>query len=192
MPNSISSFTDAFKGGFRKNRFLVEGNFPDEMITTTTPPTPPPTGSNEKIKFHVLAAEMPGAQLGVVNFPYRGRLIPYVGDREYAPWIFQVLDDSNSGLYKKFHDWSNRINDHLRNEHSSTPTSEDSFEEQLLVGTWSISQLDLNGEVHKKIVVEQCWPSYVSEIQFNMADTGFNAFAVKLRYNYIRILNINY
>jgi hypothetical protein len=181
MPNSISSFTNNFKGGFRKNRFLIEGKFPGDTGTDF----------NEKLKFHVLAADMPGAQLGVVNFPYRGRLIPYVGDREYAPWIFQVLDDRSSGLYKKFHDWSESINNHETNEHGSSSPTDDTFNEQLLVDKWSISQLDLDGTVTKKITIQQCWPSYVSEIQFNMADTGFNAFAVKLRYNYIKIDGIN-
>ena len=173
MPNSIGSFTTAFKGGFRKNRFRVDGAFPGGSLDV-------------KLQFHVLAAELPGSQLGVVNFPYRGRLIPYIGDREYAPWIFQVLDDSNSGLYKKFHDWSQKINNHATNTHDAG--TDDSFNTHMLVDKWSISQLDLNGNATKTIKIQQCWPSYVSEIQFNMADTGFNAFAVKLRYNYFEVV----
>ena len=177
MPNSISSFTTAFKGGFRKNRFLVTGRFPDD--TTDSP----------KLEFHVLAASLPSANLGIVNFPYRGRLIPYIGDRTYEPWIFQVLDDRGSGLYKKFHDWSEKINNHDTNEHAYE--DDDSFEEALSVDKWTIQQLDLSGNETKTITIQQCWPSYISPLEFNMAETGFNSFAVKLRYNYIEIGEIN-
>jgi len=177
MANSISDFTTAFKGGFRKNRFVVSGTFPDDK------------DPDSKLEFHVLAASLPSANLGIVNFPYRGRLIPYIGDRTYEPWIFQVLDDRGSGLYKKFHDWSEKINNHATNIHSYE--EDDGFSEALLVDQWSISQLDLSGTETKTVTIQQCWPSYISPLEFNMAETGFNSFAVKLRYNHIQIAEIN-
>lgn len=177
MANSISDFTTAFKGGFRKNRFIVNGKFPGD------------TANDPKLNFHVLAASLPSANLGIVNFPYRGRLIPYIGDRTYEPWIFQVLDDRGSGLYKKFHDWSEKINNHSSNEHAYG--TDDDFSDALLVDKWEISQLDLSGTPTKTIKIQQCWPSYISPLEFNMAETGFNSFAVKLRYNYIQIDTIN-
>jgi hypothetical protein len=183
MSNAISSFIGGFRGGTRKNRFKVSGTFP---VDGTQPDT--------KLNFHVLSASLPNSTLGIVNFPYRGRLIPYVGDRSYEPWDILVLDDRGAdGLYKKFVGWSESINSQVNNTHNMGDTDNwfSDGNELIQNGTWSIEQLDLDESKLKKIQLEGCWPGFISPLQFNMAETGFNSFAVRLNYNFIKIETIN-
>lgn len=180
MPNSISNFITGFRGGTRKNRFKVTGTFPNGA-----------GGDADKLKYHVLSASLPNSTLGIVNFPYRGRLIPYVGDRIYEPWDVLVLDDRGSGLYQAFQGWSELINNHQTNEHAYG--DDDSWfagsagGDAIQGSSWLIEQLSLSGDVIKKITLKSCWPGFISPLQFNMADTGFNSFAVRLNYNYIDV-----
>ncbi len=184
MANSIQDFISGFRGGTRKNRFKVTGVFPTG------------TGAdNTKLEFHVLSASLPNSTLGIVNFPYRGRLIPYVGDRTYEPWDILVLDDSRSGLYNAFQGWTELINNQETNEHAYA--GDDSWfgggaaDAAIQNNSWFIQQLDLNGTPIKKITLRSCWPGLVSALQFNMAETGFNSFAVRMNYNYIEVGDIN-
>jgi hypothetical protein len=184
MANSIQDFINGFRGGTRKNRFKVTGTFPSGV-----------GGDDTKLEFHVLSASLPNSTLGIVNFPYRGRLIPYVGDRTYEPWDILVLDDSVAGLYNAFQGWTELINNQESNEHAYV--DDDSWFGGSAAGaaiqddSWYIEQLDLNGSPIKKIILRSCWPSTVSALQFNMAETGFNSFAVRMNYNYIQVDGIN-
>lgn len=182
MANNIDNFINGFRGGTRKNRFKVEGTFPSGIA-----------GSNEKLQYHVLSASLPNSTLGIVNFPYRGRLIPYVGDRTYEPWDILVLDDRGAGLYKAFQAWSEKINNQASNEHAYG--ANDSWfqgtADAIQNSSWKINQLDLGGSSIKTITLRSCWPGFISPLQFNMADTGFNSFAVRLNYNYISITGVN-
>jgi hypothetical protein len=184
MSNSIQSFINGFRGGTRKNRFRVTGRFPSGS-----------GGDETKLQFHVLSASLPNSTLGIVNFPYRGRLIPYVGDRTYEPWDILVLDDSVAGLYNAFQGWTELINNQATNEHDYV--ADDSWfggaavDAAIQDNSWYIEQLDLNGDTTKKITLRSCWPSTVSALQFNMAETGFNSFAVRMNYNYIQVEGIN-
>lgn len=184
MANTIQDFIAGFRGGTRKNRFKVSGVFPTGS-----------GGDATKLQFHVLSASLPNSTLGIVNFPYRGRLIPYVGDRTYEPWDILVLDDSVAGLYNAFQGWTELINNQETNEHAYV--ADDSWFGGTAAGaaiqdaSWIIEQLDLNGAMTKKITLRSCWPSTVSALQFNMAETGFNSFAVRMNYNYIQITDIN-
>ena len=182
MSNAISSFISGFRGGTRKNRFKVSGTFPEGVTDT-------------KLNFHVLSASLPNSTLGIVNFPYRGRLIPYVGDRSYEPWDILVLDDRGAdGLYKKFVGWSESINSQANNTHGMSGGTDNWFSgSNALIqnGTWFIDQLDLDEVSIKKVTLQGCWPGFISPLQFNMAETGFNSFAVRLNYNFIKIETIN-
>jgi len=182
MSNAISSFISGFRGGTRKNRFKVSGTFPSA------------TSADTKLNFHVLSASLPNSTLGIVNFPYRGRLIPYVGDRSYEPWDILILDDRGAeGLYKSFQGWSEEINSQAGNIHSMSGTDNwfSADNELIQNDTWSIDQLDLSETSIKKITLQGCWPGFISPLQFNMAETGFNSFAVRLNYNFIKIDTIN-
>ena len=65
MAQSIYNFKSEFYGGTRKNRFLVEGSFPNGQWN----------------KFQVLGASLPQVTLLTNEFNHRGRKLKLPGDR---------------------------------------------------------------------------------------------------------------
>jgi len=176
--NSISNFISGFKGGLRKNRFVVNGVLPTSSSTTLS--------EAQKLKFHVLSTSLPNSTLGIVDFPYRGRKIPYVGDRIYEPWDITVLDDISGGLYARFQAWTELFNKQADNEHQA---DSDSFS-NIISDSWYVYQLRLDGGVEKAIRLRECWPTFVSPLSFQMDSSAFNSFTVRMLYNYIEIQGI--
>jgi hypothetical protein len=168
MPTTLSQFISNFKGGTRRNRFLITGTWPAGSVNATT-------------TFHILTANLPASNLGMVTVPWRGREINFAGDRQYDPWEIIVLDDTgaNVNLWKSFHQWQKSINDHRSNTHTA---SNDAF--NTLKTDWRVQHLNLNGSVIKTMLLKGCWPALVGPVQFNMKENTFNTFAVRMNYDY--------
>lgn len=170
MP-SITNFTSNFKGGTRKNRFLVEAVWPSGVGSPIA-------------TYHVLAATLPSSTLGRVTFPYRGRQVHFAGDREYEDWEISVLDDSpvQGTLWRAFQEWHKKINGHASNTHSA---NDESFTN--LKQPWIVRQKDLNGNTIKNMRLIGCYPSIVGPIDFDMGSQVYNTFVVKMAYDYFQI-----
>lgn len=181
-PHQISAFIDSFKGGFRPNRFLVEGSI----------------GAGENVtKFHIQTASLPGSKISTIEIPYRGRIFKMPGNREYSGWDITVLDDvDESGgtrLWDDFHQWSENFNDHESNKIDSaiatsfgaaTPSQETAGKG---MNDWTIKQLDIDGNPRKEITLVNCWPSKVGPIILSMdKNDELVIFSVTLQYQYIK------
>jgi hypothetical protein len=168
--HSISEFIGEFNGGFRPNRFRVQGDFGSAGTKTTT--------------FHVRSSTIPSSSLTTIMLPYRGRNFKMPGVRTYTPWQITVLDDSKEAggisLWEDFHDWSERINSHKDNITTSTSLN---FDKEM--ATWTVFQLDINGKEIKQIDLLYCWPAEVSPITLNMDDNeSLSTFSVTMEYSY--------
>lgn len=170
--NSITDFIGAFGGGYRPNRFMVNGK-----VGTVS----------ETLTFHIKAASLPASSISTIMVPYRGRNFKMPGNRTYTPWQITVLDDNETegtALWGRFHDWSNKINDHLDN---ITNAADLNFGDQLQ--RWNIYQLDINGAVSKQIDLINCWPAEVGPIILNMDDNEtLSTFTVTLEYSHYDIV----
>lgn len=170
--NSITDFINGFGGGYRPNRFRVQG-----AIGTLGSP---------ELKFHIKAASLPASSISTIMIPYRGRNFKMPGNRTYAPWQITILDDNETegtALWGHFHTWSNQINDHMNN---ITNAEDLNFGSQLKL--WTIYQLDINGEETKKITLQNCWPAEVGPIILNMDDNEtLSTFTVTLEYSHYAI-----
>lgn len=171
--NDISSFINAFGGGYRPNRFEVVGNIGN---------------TNKTLTFHIKTATMPPSTISTIMVPYRGRNFKMPGNRTYAPWQITVLDDNEAegtALWGHFHTWSNTINDHLNN---ITNSQDLNFTNQLKI--WNVYQLDINGKRTKHIELRNCWPAEVGPITLNMDDNEtLSSFTVTLEYSHYSIVN---
>jgi|688.fasta_scaffold912897_2 hypothetical protein len=175
--NSISEFIGAFNGGFRPNRFRVQGTLGSVGSPTMT--------------FHVRSANLPASSLSTIMIPYRGRNFKMPGNRTYAPWQIVVLDDNtNSGnsLWEPFHQWSEKINSHTANISNSSTTLDFSNE----MKDWNVFQLDINGNTKKTITLKNCWPAEVGPISLNMDDNeSLSTFPVTLEYSWYEINSVS-
>ena len=91
-------------GGARSNLFEVEITFPGDIGISETL-------LSDKVPFLVKAAEIPASNLGNIPVPYRGRVLPFAGDRTFDPWTVTVINDTDFAIRDAMERWSNSIND---------------------------------------------------------------------------------
>jgi len=85
----------------RPNLFQVDLTFPQSIITNT--------GLTELGKFTVRAANLPSSTMGVIEVPFRGRVLKIAGDRTFEPWTITVMNDSRFSLRTAFEVWLEAI-----------------------------------------------------------------------------------
>ena len=85
----------------RPNLFQVDLTFPQSIITNT--------GLTELGKFTVRAANLPSSTMGVIEVPFRGRVLKIAGDRTFDPWTITVMNDSKFSLRTAFEVWLEAI-----------------------------------------------------------------------------------
>lgn len=184
MGNSITSFKTAFGGGTRANRFEVVTSFPVSVGSTSTGIAASPT----EAKFKIFATSLPKAEVGTIQVPYRGRLLNFAGDRAYGFWTISVYDDSGTkNLWKAFNRWKEILDGHKTHE-----VLGDDFAYNFLQTDWILNQLDLNGAPGstsplRTITLRNCWPSQVSNLDFDMAKADQSIFSVVLTYDWFEI-----
>ena len=85
----------------RPNLFQVDLAFPTGIINNAS--------LIELGKFTVRAANLPSSQIGVIEVPFRGRVLKIAGDRTFEPWTITVQNDSNFVLRNAFELWAASI-----------------------------------------------------------------------------------
>ena len=104
----IQSFKSRVAGDFsRPNLFKCVVDFPTGV-----------TGKDEASKlgeFTVRAANLPATQLGIVEVPYRGRVLKIAGDRTFEPWTITIMNDKNFVLRNAFESWAQGVQEYTQN-----------------------------------------------------------------------------
>ena len=92
---TIDDFKANVAGDFaRPNLFQVDLNFPSGIINNSS--------LINLGKFTVRAANLPASQVGVIEVPFRGRVLKIAGDRTFEPWTITVQNDSQFALRSAF------------------------------------------------------------------------------------------
>lgn len=71
---------------------------------------PANSSGDRKTSFMVEASQIPAATIGTIQVPYFGRQLKLAGDRTFAPWSVQVINDEDFLIRNAMEEWSNRIN----------------------------------------------------------------------------------
>ena len=85
----------------RHNLFQVDLAFPTGIINNSS--------LINLGKFTVRAANLPSSQIGVIEVPFRGRVLKIAGDRTFEPWTITVMNDSGFVLRSAFELWASSI-----------------------------------------------------------------------------------
>ena len=85
----------------RPNLFQVDLAFPSGIINNAS--------LVNLGKFTVRAANLPSSQIGVIEVPFRGRVLKIAGDRTFEPWTITIQNDSNFVLRNAFELWASSI-----------------------------------------------------------------------------------
>lgn len=93
-------------GGARPSLFEIRLDLP-----------PLATGSDEeeKVRFLAQAASIPASTVAQIPVPYFGRVVYVAGDRTFAPWAINIVNDEDFKVRASIEKWLNAINTHISN-----------------------------------------------------------------------------
>ena len=99
---TIDQFKANVKSDFaRPNLFQVDLAFPSEILQDSD--------LVNLGKFTVRAANLPSSQIGVIEVPFRGRVLKIAGDRTFEPWTITIMNDSQFKLRSAMELWASSI-----------------------------------------------------------------------------------
>jgi len=153
-------------GGARPNLFKATINFPGYA-----------NGDAELTSFLCEAAQLPGSTFGIINVPFRGRILKMAGDRTFPEWTVTIINDTDFTIRNSFERWMNGINSHSANTGLAAPIA---YEADLFV-----DQLDRDGESIKRYNFRGSFPTDLSAIDLSYATTDeIERFQVTFAYQY--------
>ena len=175
----IFTFRDQVKDFARPNLFQVEIYAPPILSDGVSPSVGGVSGSQADANevaaggsnldassasafgtFLVKAANIPSSVVGVVDVPYRGRMLKIAGDRTFEPWTVTVLNDQSFKFRAFFEAWSSNIQA-LQQNYQNANTIAD------YQAMAKVRQLDRKGEVIRTYKFEGIWPSNISAIELD-------------------------
>jgi hypothetical protein len=153
-------------GGARPNLFKATINFPGYA-----------NGDAELTSFLCEAAQLPGSTFGIINVPFRGRILKMAGDRTFPEWTVTIINDTDFTIRNSFERWMNGINSHSANTGLAAPIA---YESDLFV-----DQLDRDGESVKRYNFRGSFPTDLSPIELSYASADeIERFQVTFAYQY--------
>ena len=105
MPN-INEFKSRLQGGVRPNLFQVDIVFPTASFDLGDNKT---TASSlaEAGRYLCRSAQIPAANQGLIEVPFRGRFLKIPGDRTFEPWTATFYNTTDFDLRAAFEQWIN-------------------------------------------------------------------------------------
>ena len=94
--------------GARPNLFNISINMNNLVL-------PNGAQASQKIAFMGKSAQLPGSTVGTVPLYYFGRELKFAGNRNFADWTIQVINDEDFSIRKALEQWMNNINSHAGN-----------------------------------------------------------------------------
>ena len=108
MAFNVAEFRANMVGdGARPNLFSVSLNFPTIVANGSA--------ASQKVTFMAKAAQLPGSTIGTVPVYYFGREHKFAGNRTFADWTLQIINDEDFAIRNSIESWMNAINSHAGN-----------------------------------------------------------------------------
>jgi len=153
-------------GGARSNLFKVTLNFPTYA-----------GGDVELTSFLCKSAQLPASSTGVMEIPFRGRVLKMAGDRTFENWTVTCLNDTGFVVRDAMERWVNGINAHSANTGLVNPTD---YQTDL-----TVEQLDRNSNILKRYDFRGAFPVSVGSIELDYDQvTAIEQFSVEFAYQY--------
>ena len=203
MAKTISNFRSQLSGGgARPNLFEVSiENFAGSSGNLVQPDNPgagigwPGDGTQENFRFLCKATSMPTQTIGVVDIPFRGRILKVAGDRTFEPWSVTVINDESFNIRKAFETWTEKINAIETGVGAVDPGQYmgQGFIKQLsrskTAGATSIAADTGDQQVLHTYKVQEIWPSEISSIDLSYESSdAIEEFTVTFQVQYMEIL----
>jgi hypothetical protein len=101
---------------FRSN-MIGDGARPNLFQVTLTFPTVAANGvaASQKTSFMAKTAQLPGSTVNSFPIYYFGRELKFAGNRSFADWTLQIINDEDFVIRDSMESWMNAINSHATN-----------------------------------------------------------------------------
>jgi len=119
---------------FRAN-LIGDGARPNLFQVTLTLPTFANNSSaaGNKIQFMAKSAQLPGSTIGQVPIYYFGREMKFAGNRTFADWTLQIINDEDFLIRNSMESWMNAIQSHAGNLRSAAAQNNNTYQVDALV-----------------------------------------------------------
>jgi hypothetical protein len=154
-------------GGARPNQFFVQLTFPSSVSLGAL--------AIQSSPFLVTAATLPPSTVGQATVMYRGRPVKLAGERTFADWTVNVINDNNFTIRNALEDWMNQMNNLQDNSGLLQPSQ---YQADMLV-----TQLDRNNNPLKTYQIRSAFPVDVSETALDFdANDRLSTFSATFAY----------
>ena len=150
--------------------------------------SPPPgvleiSGDLARLEFLAKSTQLPSSDIGLVQIPYFGRKYKVAGDRTFAPWSIDVLNDEDFAIRDAMERWNYKINSYEGNKTLSGASPLD------YKGVADVIQYSKEGEQIRVYSFVGIYPESVSAIglDWNASDT-VEEFSVTFQYDYFEVI----
>ena len=160
-------------GGARPTLFQVQ------IINPTEP------AGDLKTPFLVNAAQIPEATIGLIEIPYFGRKVKIAGDRTFAPWSVQIMNDEDFLIRNAMETWQNSINSLQGNLNTTGSTGPNAYKSDAIV-----SQFSKAGDLQRQYKFVGIYPALISNIKLSWeAVDEIERFDVEFNYDYWQVVD---
>jgi len=161
-------------GGARPNQFAVQLSFPTYVTSQAL--------AVARAPFLVTAAELPGQTVGLTSTFYRGREVKLAGDRVFAPFTVNVINDSDFSIRSAIEQWMNGL-DNLINKTGRLVPAE--YQRDV-----NVYQLDRNGKILKEYKLLSAFPRDLGPVPLNFGSNDqISDFTVSFEYQTFTVTN---
>jgi hypothetical protein len=171
---NVSEFRSNLVGdGARPNLFSVTLVFPTFVNNATL--------AGQKTTFMAKSAQLPGSSTGVVPMYYFGRELKFAGNRTFADWSLQIINDEDFIIRNALESWSNGIASHVGNIRSvGGSTSPSAYTVDAVV-----TQYGKDGKELKKYKFVGLFPVDIAPIDLDWsANDSIEDFSTTFSYQY--------
>ena len=173
MAFNVNQFRQQLIGdGARPNLFEVRMNVPGYAKTN---------GVDRKISFMCNSAQLPGSTVGIAPTYYFGREVKVAGNRQYADWTINVINDEDFTVRNSMERWINGLSDPVANIRAASAGTVDNG----YGADATVIQYGKKGNVLKTYTFVGMFPVDVSPIEVNWsANDQIEEFSITFAYQY--------
>ena len=173
----------AFNGSEFRSNLIGDGARPNLFSVTLTFPAWVANGSvaGSKTTFMAKSAQLPGSSTGVVPMYYFGRELKFAGNRTFADWSLQIINDEDFTIRNALESWSNGIASHVGNiREAGGSTSPSAYTVDALV-----TQYGKQGDVLKSYNFIGLFPVDIAPIDLDWgSNDSIEEFSATFSYQY--------
>jgi hypothetical protein len=173
MAFNVNSFRSQMIGdGARPNLFEVTLVLPSYVTGATE--------ASQKLTFMAKAAQLPGSSIGSVPVYYFGRELKFAGNRTYADWTLQIINDEDFIIRNSMENWINSINNNVENKRAENAKQPSGYSVDA-----TVTQYVKSGGEAKKYTFVGMFPLDIAPIDLDWGSNDtIEEFSITFAYQY--------